>query len=329
MIARDAFEGAVYDLLFPGGQLPLDLKHNLGLIDSRISEIHGLAQGKGPAPKTRRIMDPMASAELTRKIVELRDGTNSPSWRDIAKQLGNAISADAVRCRYQDYKTLRKKIEWPEGHPTFEEENLDPELQKIEELVGAPPALAEVKPEPAEIPTIRNPLIVEEVAEVTQNGPVLDLTKKGKYDRYEAPISPEVDAEIQRMALGGLTTVGISNELAKKGILISWQRVRSALATTARLKAKAEHAAHPEVVADPSPPGVEGTQALARAHPRGTPEEKPEPRSISRAERDLKIWDLHKAGKTPEEISDLIYAEGLLYDAKAVRRILLQQGAAL
>ena len=310
MIARDAFEGAVYSLLFPGGQLPLDLKHNLGSIDSRIAEIHSLAEGNRPASKQRRIVEPTESANLTRRIIELRDGLGTPSWRDIAKELGNSISSDAIRCRYQDAKALQKKSE------SFVE-------------AAAQPALSGAKPEPAEIPTIRNPLIVEEVAEVTQNGPVLDLTKKGKYDRYEAPISPEVDAEIQRMALGGLTTVGISNELAKKGILISWQRVRSALATTARLKAKAEHAAHPEVVADPSPPGVEGTQALARAHPRGTPEEKPEPRSISRAERDLKIWDLHKAGKTPEEISDLIYAEGLLYDAKAVRRILLQQGAAL
>ena len=320
MIARDKFEEVVYSLLFPGGQLPLDLKQNLGAIDARIAEIHSLAQGKA---------------------------------------LGYILSSDAIRCGYQDAKALQEKSN-----------------ACITPDSSAP--IAEEKPEPAEIPTIRNSLIVEEIKkvkpetvnvhesspdtkEIQNSSIIIDLTKTGKYGRYEVPISAEVDEEIHRLASDGMPTAGISNELAKKGIMISWQRVRSVLATTARLKAKANREeAHKteeaalrsaakeddfgplsDQVRETSPsqshPGVEGapvTVAREASRPtRGTPEEsseaKPEPKRISRADLNIRIWDAWKAGDDPAKISEDLNEEGYYYDERQVVNRLKQQGAKL
>jgi len=61
----------------------------------------------------------------------------------------------------------------------------------------------------------------------------------------------------------------------------------------------------------------------------GSETKQPEPKYISRADLDAKIWALHKEGKTPAEISDLLYAEGYYYGEQRVHRMLLQQGADL
>ena len=58
-------------------------------------------------------------------------------------------------------------------------------------------------------------------------------------------------------------------------------------------------------------------------------EDRLKPVSISRKELDLLMWDLHKAGKTLDEISDILYSEGLYYSPKSVRVRLLSQGATL
>ena len=58
-------------------------------------------------------------------------------------------------------------------------------------------------------------------------------------------------------------------------------------------------------------------------------EAKPKPRSIGRAQPGQLIWDLWKAGKTLEQISDELYAEGLYYSEKSVRVRLISQGADL
>lgn len=58
-------------------------------------------------------------------------------------------------------------------------------------------------------------------------------------------------------------------------------------------------------------------------------QERPTSQAISRAELDAKMWALHMAGKTPEEISDELYSEGLYYSEKSVRVRLISQGADL
>ena len=54
-----------------------------------------------------------------------------------------------------------------------------------------------------------------------------------------------------------------------------------------------------------------------------------EPVSVSRKELDLRIWDMWKAGETLDDISDILYSEGLYYSPKSVRVRLLSQGAKL
>ena len=58
-------------------------------------------------------------------------------------------------------------------------------------------------------------------------------------------------------------------------------------------------------------------------------DDRPEPVSISRKELDLRIWDMWKAGETLDEISEILYSEGLYYSPKSVRVRLLSQGAKL
>jgi len=71
------------------------------------------------------------------------------------------------------------------------------------------------------------------------------------------------------------------------------------------------------------------SEPKSTAHAEEEPQDRPEPVSISRKELDLHIWDLWKAGKTLDEISDILYSEGLYYSPETVTRRLIQQGAPL
>jgi hypothetical protein len=50
--------------------------------------------------------------------------------------------------------------------------------------------------------------------------------EKNKYVRWDIPMTTEVDAEIKRMNVEGKTSQEISEELAKRNIFVTWQRVR-------------------------------------------------------------------------------------------------------
>jgi hypothetical protein len=262
-------------------------------------------------------------------------------YSDIAREMGNVLSADACQCRYHDFKIRAKALQ----------EKLNPTLE-----AAAAPARQEAKPEPAEIPTIRDSLIVEEINEVSTGGQIAEPEKKVLPPRPESKrqltpsqrghlVGPKIphseDPFIFNEKESGKTFGEIRKALLQRGFDCTvndvsqryYTELKKRMAATAKV-ANLESTKIPEKETSPSqsPPGVEGTQGIAReasGPTRGTPEEKPEAKSISRAERDLKIWDLWKEGKSPEAISDLIYAEGLYYDARAVRRILLQQGASL
>lgn len=332
MIDRQKFEASVYSLLFPEGLIPLSCKPCLGLMDSRISEIHSLARGEGTtASRQRRILDPAESAALSRRIVELRDSKYPPiHYTDIARELGNVLSADACQCRYHDYKIRAKEL------PKKDEPIIE---------AAAPPALHEEKPEPVENPTDRNSRIVEKAKEVKPKESKRQHTPSQRGHLVGPKIPHSEDLFIFDEKESGKTFSEIRKTLVQRGFDCTvtdvsqryYTDLKKRMAAVAKVEGSktSENVApvHPEVPDSPSPPGVEGAQELAReasGPTRGTPEEKPPaPKSISRAERDLKIWDLWKEGKSPEAISDLIYSEGFYYDARAVRRILLQQGASL
>ena len=138
--------------------------------------------------------------------------------------------------------------------------------------------------------------------------------------RY-VPLDPETLIEVDRMLGGGMAVKEISAELEKKGHLVPWTKIRARAAYLARIKGKeAKPADEPEPATEQ--PEEEPQEAEAT-------ETRPEPVSISRSELNIMIWDLWKAGKTLEEISDILYDKGLYYSAKSVRIRLLQQGAKL
>lgn len=113
------------------------------------------------------------------------------------------------------------------------------------------------------------------------------------------------------MLAEGFGVQEISRELEKQGTLVPWTKVRARAAVLGRTKA--------------SRPKVADTTEDAPTEP----EERPDPVSMSRKELDLRIWDMWRAGKTLEEISDILYSKGLYYSPKSVRVRLLSQGAKL
>jgi hypothetical protein len=93
---------AVYGCIFPGGLIPLKCKDNLPAIDHKIREIEVLATGQIIEGQGRRIIEKTVSAELTQRIVELRESENPPlKYSEIMDILGNQISPDAARDRYE------------------------------------------------------------------------------------------------------------------------------------------------------------------------------------------------------------------------------------
>jgi hypothetical protein len=127
-------------------------------------------------------------------------------------------------------------------------------------------------------------------------------------------------AEVDRMLGDGIGVLDIAAELEKKGKLVPWTKIRARAAYLARIKKGKEDKPEPEKADKPEP---------AAAQQPDETEARPEPVSISRSELNIMIWDLWKAGKTLEEISDILYDKGLYYSAKSVRIRLLQQGAKL
>jgi hypothetical protein len=140
-----------------------------------------------------------------------------------------------------------------------------------------------------------------------------------------APLEPETRAEVDRMLGEGMAVKEISAELEKNGRPVPGTKIRARTAYLARMKSE-EAKPDLEKADDPEP---------AAAQPEEEPQEaeatdnRPEPVAISRKELDLQMWDLHKAGKTLDEISDILYSKGLYYSPKSVRVRLLSQGAKL
>lgn len=139
---------AVYGCIFPGGMIPLKCKDNLAAIDHRITEIEVLASGRIPEGQGRRIVEKNVSAELTRKIVALRESQMPPlGYSEIMDQLGNQISADAARDRYERYvKKVQQSKANAEGYAAISGQavqggiyNTPPEVQDLAKPVKKGP----------------------------------------------------------------------------------------------------------------------------------------------------------------------------------------------
>jgi hypothetical protein len=298
-------ETQIFRLIFPPvGAIPLEKIEAVPHIRQHINSIIDLASTE------HGISSPNESAALTARVIELRD-TPGPdgkirTWRTIAEICGTTL--DAVRHRYGKGKaTIRKSRTVEEAHvEPFLADTVVSRHPKIEteSLPEAEPTNPEKPPEqekkPDEVATIRKSPVVEK----------------------STPLDPETRAEVDRLLGEGMGVLDIAAELEKKGKLVPWTKIRARAAYLGRMKTKPEL----EKADEPEP---------AAAQPEEEPQEaeatdnRPEPVAISRKELDLRIWDMWRAGKTLDEISDILYSEGLYYSAKSVRVRLLSQGAKL
>ena len=102
MIAAKSLQEVVYHHLFPGGSIPLAQKDIIPAIDARVREIELLAKGEPIIGESRRLTKTESSLLIDR-IIELRDICNPPmGYREIMRRLGNAVSPEAARNRYDD-----------------------------------------------------------------------------------------------------------------------------------------------------------------------------------------------------------------------------------
>jgi hypothetical protein len=179
---------------------------------------------------------------------------------------------------------------------------------------AAQPALLDAKPPQVEEATVRNSQMVQKTEDVK---PALKI-----------PHSE--DERIFRERESGKPIKDIADDLRKDGYKATPANVQSRYYTVQAQHAREQaQPKQPEATQDPSLPGAEGAQTVARANPRGTPEEKPEPKSISRVELDDRVWKAWKAEKNITKITDNLNAEGYYVGEERVRRSLLQQGAKL
>ena len=341
-------ETQIFRLIFPpSGSIPLEKIEAVPLIRQHIDSIIDLASTE------HGISSPGESAALTARVIELRD-TPGPdgkirTWRTIAEICGTTL--DAVRHRYGKGKaTIRKSLPvqpsnppsplpepnlnyfalGPTGYPTKDEIPHASSMAFNERvpLVGhVEPFIADMgvsesrrtdhPPKTAPIPTRLT--MCEEfttIHRVDLAGKPIDAVGVGVLGEPSgpqtvekpAPLDPETRGEVDRMLGEGMTVKEISAELEKNKKHVPWTKIRARAAYLAKMKRKE---------AKPESREAEATDA------------RPGPVSISRKELDLRIWDMWRAGKTLDEISEILYSEGLYYSAKSVRVRLLSQGAKL
>jgi len=327
-------ETQIFRLIFPpSGSIPLEKLEAVPHIRQHINSIIDLASTE------HGIYAPDESAALTARVIELRD-TPGPdgkvrTWRTIAEICGTTI--DAVRHRYANATIRNSLIVEPSDSPTagvlrekqmpqhgmYRLNNLD-QIGHIEPFVGGILASESIHidhPPKTETEPLQEaePINPEKPPEQEKKPDEVATIRDSRIVEKPKPLDPETLAEVDRMLGEGTGVLDISTALEKKGTLVPWTKIRARAAYLARTKNKE---------AKPEPKKADEPEPAAAQQPDET-EARPEPVSISRSELNIMIWDLWKAGKTLEEISDILYDKGLYYSAKSVRIRLLQQGAKL
>jgi hypothetical protein len=312
-------ETQIFRLIFPpSGSIPLEKLEAVPHIRQHINSIIDLASTE------HGISSPDESAALTARVIELRD-TPGPdgkvrTWRTIAEICGTTL--DAVRHRYGKATIRKSRIVEDVALTGYDIKDKLAEFQNIGGATVPDGEFTETEHQTPQQGMYRLvPASPEEfqsfegvaAPEVSESAAPKPITEK------PAPLDPETMVEVDRMLGDGVGVLDIAAELEKKGKLVPWTKIRARAAYLAKMKRKE---AAPEPEKDDGPAAEEPREAEAT-------DDRPEPRSISREELDLLMWDLHKAGKTLDEISDILYSKGLYYSPKSVRVRLLSQGAKL
>ena len=342
-------ETQIFRLIFPpSGSIPLEKIEAVPHIRQHINAIIDLASTE------HGIATPSESAALTARVIELRD-TPGPdgkvrTWRTIAEICGTTL--DSVRHRYSNGKaTIRKSrtVETLDSPtPGVLREKQTPQIMQEATLTGydikdkltefqniegaiAPGVETATTENPVPIPprlttcgdftTIQGVGLAGKPIDAVGGG-VLEERSEVRTVEKPKSLDPETLAEVDRLLSEGMSVLDIADYLARaKGHLVPWTKIRARAAYLAKMRRK-EVAPEPEKDNEPEPTEEESHGAEAT-------EDRPEPVSISRKELDLRIWDMWRAGKTLDGISDILYSEGLYYGPKSVRVRLLSQGAKL
>lgn len=309
-------ETQIFRLIFPpSGAIPLEKIEAVPLIRQHIDSIIDLASTE------HGISSPGESAALTARVIELRD-TPGPdgktrTWRTIAEICGTTL--DAVRHRYNKGKaTIRKsrtveEVAVPDGDKVA---TIRESRTSTEKPTTIPTRLTMC----GDFTTIRGVGLAGKPVDAVGAG-VLEERSEVRTVEKPASLDSETLTEVDRMLGEGMGVLDITAELEMKGKHVPWTKIRARAAYLAKMKRK-EAKPEPKKADDPEPaaqPGEEPQEVEAL----------PAPVAISRKELDLRMWDLHQTGKTPEEISDILFAERLYYKPKSIRVRLLSQGAKL
>ena len=118
-------------------------------------------------------------------------------------------------------------------------------------------------------------------------------------------MAPEVDEEIMRMNAEGKTSREISEELAKRDIFLTWQRVRSRIASMTRKRAKEAHQTPQD---EGKTPEIKSSQSKLESARTSRPVE-PAVESDIPPKILKRIRELEDEEYTPEAISTKIWTE--------------------
>ncbi len=196
-----------------------------------------------------------------------------------------------------------------------------------------------VRPPPKPAPAMGDHPVNFYEAPVTPKEPEPPAPGRNKYGRWDNDVPPDVDAEILRLRNKGLTMRGISNELARQGVTMDYPRVRGRLSAIVRRQNKKGAIAevNSEVTSEVTKEATSSTNAsinesnvrnVSDVRPKAenvaerSPTEEnvdPEAKPYTRAVLNGLIWDLHKEGKSNEEISDELYKQGYCFSEDFVR----------
>ena len=335
-------ETEILRILFPPeGAIPLARIDSIPQIRKHIAAILSLAGG-------RPVWSAGDSRAITQRIVHLHN--QGVGGAAMAPEF--ALSANACQKRYTKFVKDQERhpiytagpspgyeaveVKTSSNHspadPTQTGYSINPDLDSSGDFSAARIPTVEggkQKTDPPKIETASlqeaEPEQIETHAELEQKTEEPPTIRKSRTVETPTTLDPETLAEIDRLLGEGVSVLEISSELEKHGKLVPWTKIRARAAYLARMKKAGGGADH---FAE-SDKKVASTEPKCTASTEEEPRDRPEPVSISRKELDLMMWDLWRAEKTPDEISDILYSKGLYYSPDTVRRRLIQQGATL
>lgn len=315
--------------LFPpnGQSVPIDMARNWTSIERSVARLVSTMNGE-PFIK---ILTASQLAVRNKRIYQILDEDPAARLQSVADAAG--VTTGVVK---------HVKAKWRLLAATRDDQIVEKvpfQDAKPEQIESPPKPAQELKPDSTEPVrtgsegTVRKSLIVRESEEVKPPGKrASDLTpsEAGKIDGPKIPHSE--DEWILQQLTAGNPTKEILAELNAKGhdcnygdLAYRIKTIRHSREMSAKGKKPASAPTRHELAAlkkATTPQPVESGSEKS-------PESKVEPKSISRADLDTRIWKEWKSGKSPKEISDALCDEGYYYGEQRVRRMLLQQGADL